>query len=95
MLILIFRPLSSNAVNRVPLLSAKFIFDDHIRCLAANQALTKGRIKARQKKMHSIAKLLDIPLSVQSTSSPTVFTAGRSRDGAQYLPKFSLCNSYF
>lgn len=33
----IYKPLSSSTGNRVPLLSAKFIFDDHIRCMAAKQ----------------------------------------------------------
>lgn len=33
----IHRPLSSSATNRVPLLSAKCILDDHIRCMAAKQ----------------------------------------------------------
>lgn len=46
--------------NRTPILSAKFIFDDHIRCMAAKQRLTKGRSKARQKKMYQIAQLLEI-----------------------------------
>ncbi|KAK6643395.1 hypothetical protein RUM43_004900 [Polyplax serrata] len=68
-----------SAVSRIPLLSAKFIFDDHIRCLAAKQALTKGRMKARQKKMRSIERLLDMPLS----SSPTVYNSIRSRDGSE------------
>lgn len=27
--------------NRTPILSAKFLFDDHIRCMAAKQRLTK------------------------------------------------------
>ena len=27
--------------NRTPILNAKFIFDDHIRCMAAKQRLTK------------------------------------------------------
>jgi len=36
--ITIHRPLSSGSfTNRVPLLSACFIFDDHIRCMAAKQ----------------------------------------------------------
>nr|CAD7601801.1 unnamed protein product [Timema genevievae] len=39
--ITIHRPLSSSAANRVPLLSAKFIFDDHIRCMAANQRFVR------------------------------------------------------
>lgn len=41
-------------------LSAKFVFDDHIRCLAAKQRLTKGRSKVRLKKMHAIAKLIEL-----------------------------------
>lgn len=28
---------SSSSTNKLPLLSAKFIFDDHIRCMAAKQ----------------------------------------------------------
>lgn len=59
--ITIQRPLSSGSSSRIPLLSAKFVFDDNIRCMAAKQRLTKGRIKARQKKMQHIARLLDIP----------------------------------
>ncbi|XP_043280706.1 protein CLEC16A homolog isoform X2 [Venturia canescens] len=70
----IHKPLSSSATNRVPLLSAKFVFDDHIRCMAAKQRLTKGRIKARQKKMTQIARLLDIPTSVPNCSTPPNFT---------------------
>ncbi|XP_018570091.1 protein CLEC16A homolog isoform X3 [Anoplophora glabripennis] len=59
--ITIHRPISGATTNRVPLLNAKFIFDDNIRCMAAKQRLTKGRIKARQKKMQHIARLLEIP----------------------------------
>ena len=39
---------ASHLAKPIPLLSAKFIFDDHIRCVAAKQRLTKGRAKARQ-----------------------------------------------
>ncbi|XP_014208495.1 protein CLEC16A homolog isoform X2 [Copidosoma floridanum] len=67
----IHKPLSSGATNRVPLLSTKFIFDDHIRCMAAKQRLTKGRIKARQKKMNQIACLLDIPSTAPHFSTPS------------------------
>ena len=52
------------ASRTLPLLSATFTFDDHIRCMAAKQRLTKGRIKARQRKMHQIAKLLELPGNV-------------------------------
>ncbi|XP_067005962.2 protein CLEC16A homolog isoform X2 [Anabrus simplex] len=81
--ITIHRPLSSSSANRVPLLSAKFIFDDHIRCMAAKQRLTKGRIKARQKKMHMIARLLDLPSNVLPCPSPPVYNllGHRASDG--------------
>ncbi|XP_059475836.1 protein CLEC16A homolog isoform X2 [Neocloeon triangulifer] len=69
--IIVHRPLSSNTPNRLPLLSAKFVFDDHIRCMAAKQRLTKGRNKARQKKMQQIARLLDIPANQTTPSPPT------------------------
>ncbi|XP_078034278.1 C-type lectin domain containing ema isoform X5 [Augochlora pura] len=74
----IYKPSSSSAGNRVPLLSTKFIFDDHIRCMAAKQRLTKGRIKARQKKMSQIARLLDIPMSMPHSSTPSPNYALRS-----------------
>ncbi|KAK7789515.1 hypothetical protein R5R35_002837 [Gryllus longicercus] len=80
--ITIHRPLSSGSANRIPLLSAKFIFDDHIRCLAAKQRLTKGRIKARQKKMYMIARLLDLPSNVQPCPSPpTALLGHRGAEG--------------
>ncbi|XP_042890768.1 protein CLEC16A homolog isoform X5 [Penaeus japonicus] len=63
---------SSGATGRptTPLLAAKFIFDDHIRCMAAKQRLTKGRIKARQRKLHQIARLLELPGHLQPCPSP-------------------------
>ena len=48
----------------LPLLSARFVFDDHIRCMAAKQRLTKGRLKARQRKMQMIARLLELPTHI-------------------------------
>ncbi|KAJ8939650.1 hypothetical protein NQ318_012083 [Aromia moschata] len=39
--ITIHRPISGATTNRVPLLNAKFVFDDNIRCMAAKQRLTK------------------------------------------------------
>ena len=59
--IAIHRPASSHHAKPVPLLSARFVFDDHIRCMAAKQRLSKGRVKARQLKMQMIERLLDIP----------------------------------
>lgn len=68
--------------NRSPLLSAKFLFDDHIRCMAAKQRLTKGRSKARQKKMYQIAQLIE--MSGQAVDSPVYAVAGM-RSGSSSL----------
>ncbi|KOC59039.1 Protein CLEC16A [Habropoda laboriosa] len=86
----IYKPLSSSTGNRVPLLSTKFIFDDHIRCMAAKQRLTKGRIKARQKKMNQIARLLDIPTSIPHSATPPNYALRgfrRERVGRGQRPK--------
>ncbi|XP_067938113.1 protein CLEC16A-like [Watersipora subatra] len=54
------KPASSHLAKPISLLTARFLFDDHIRCVAAKQRLTKGRAKARQRKMMVIASMLDI-----------------------------------
>ncbi|XP_067143420.1 protein CLEC16A isoform X1 [Centruroides vittatus] len=79
--ITVHRPASAAAGNnRSPLLTAKFLFDDHIRCMAAKQRLTKGRLKARQKKMYQIARLLDLPEHIQPCPSPLKCGFHSSRD---------------
>ncbi|XP_030375887.1 protein CLEC16A homolog isoform X2 [Scaptodrosophila lebanonensis] len=90
--------------NRTPLLSAKFLFDDHIRCMAAKQRLTKGRSKARQKKMYQIAQLIEMPGQV--VDSPVYAVGGlraaaaaagsssgsSSRNTREHRPMFSTAN---
>nr|XP_014092715.1 protein CLEC16A homolog isoform X1 [Bactrocera oleae] len=85
--------------NRTPLLSAKFLFDDHIRCMAAKQRLTKGRSKARQKKMYQIAQLIEMPGQV--IDSPVYAVAGlragsvasnSSRSSRDHRPILSTTN---
>lgn len=87
--------------NRTPILSAKFIFDDHIRCMAAKQRLTKGRTKARQKKMNQIAQLLEISdqqlKSSLAPSSPAMMLSNLrpssgSRIAREHRPLFSTAN---
>lgn len=72
----------SNQPKKVAL-SAKFVFDDHIRCMAAKQRLTKGRMKACQRKMHQIAKLIELGSftanSVRSSSSSSPREVARSQ----------------
>lgn len=89
--------------NRTPILSAKFMFDDHIRCMAAKQRLTKGRSKARQKKMFQIAQLLEIPGQINDQSFPFLASTGSSmprsllrsaggRQQREHRPLFSTSN---
>ncbi|KPJ08821.1 Protein CLEC16A [Papilio machaon] len=63
----------AGAPPRTVLLRAKFKFDDHIRSMAAKQRLTKGRTKARQKKMQQIGRLLE----VSGISAPALATRHR------------------
>ncbi|XGW17603.1 hypothetical protein V3C99_002305 [Haemonchus contortus] len=48
-------------LKRQALLTARFVFDDHIRCMAAKQRLTKGRQTARGLKLQAICDLLGVP----------------------------------
>ncbi|CAG0894165.1 unnamed protein product [Cyprideis torosa] len=59
---------SSPGAARKPILSARFVFDDHIRCMAAKQRLGRGRMVARQRKVARIASLLELPASVTPTA---------------------------
>ena len=73
--ITIHKPSTNMHARPIPLLSARFLFDDHIRCMAAKQRLTKGRLKARQRKMQMIARLLELPTHiVESMYQPVAGT---------------------
>lgn len=41
-------------------MSAKFIFDDHIRCMVARKRLEKGRERAHELKLQEIALWVNI-----------------------------------
>lgn len=42
-------------------MSAKFVFDDYIRCMSAKQRLQRRRLMLKQHKLHCIAQLLELP----------------------------------
>lgn len=48
--------------SKRPALSAKFQFEDHIRCVAARQCLQRNKENLRLAKMTRVAKLLHLPL---------------------------------
>ena len=87
--ITIHKPSMNVHARPLPLLSARFVFDDHIRCMAAKQRLSKGRLKARQRKMQMIARLLELPSSVvEPMYQPSSFiqSAASLRTGQTAIP---------
>ncbi|CAI2348683.1 unnamed protein product [Caenorhabditis sp. 36 PRJEB53466] len=59
----------SRLKKRHPVLTAKFIFDDHIRCMAAKQRLSKGRQTARGLKLQAICSAIGVPRVDMSMAS--------------------------
>ena len=55
-----------------PALSARFQFEDHIRCVAARQCLQRNRENLRLAKMTRVAKLLHLPLPEQNAENVTL-----------------------
>lgn len=53
---------SHSSTNRKPALSARFQFEDHIRCVAARQCLQRNKENLRLAKMTRVAKLLHLPI---------------------------------
>lgn len=65
MQIIVHRPFaarSRSVVNPLPLLSAKFVFDDYIRCMSARQRLQRRGATLRHRKMTTLANLLELPV---------------------------------
>ena len=52
---------SHAGTSRRPALSARFQFEDHIRCVAARQCLQRNRENLRLAKMTRVAKMLHLP----------------------------------
>lgn len=62
--ITIHQPFTARSLTKVrsrPILSAKFVFDDYIRCMSAKQRLQRRRTMLKQNKLHNIAQLLELP----------------------------------
>ncbi|PIO53807.1 hypothetical protein TELCIR_24844, partial [Teladorsagia circumcincta] len=87
--------------KRQALLTARFIFDDHIRCMAAKQRLTKGRQTARGLKLQAICDLLGVPRlgTASPRSNPFRIVKGcapgsvRKQFGFSMMPPRSPSNS--
>ena len=57
---------------RRPLMTAKFMFDDYVRCMSARQRLRRRRISLRHIKLQRIAQLLELPVS--ASPAPQFFS---------------------
>ena len=60
---------SRDSANKRPALSAKFQFDDYIRCVSARQLLLRSKDNLRLAKMTRITKMLHLPLPEASPTS--------------------------
>ena len=66
---------SRDSTRKRPALSAKFQFDDYIRCVSARQLLLRSKDNLRLAKMTRITKMLHLPVP---EASPTLSTATAS-----------------
>lgn len=63
--IIVHRPFAArnrSVVNPIPLLLARFVFDDYIRCMSARQRLQRRGTTLRHRKMTTLANLLELPV---------------------------------
>lgn len=75
---------SRDSTHKRPALSAKFQFDDYIRCVSARQLLLRSKDLLRLAKMTRITKMLHLPVP---EPSPTLSTATAS--AATLVPPLS------
>lgn len=77
--------------NLKTLIDAKFIFDDHIRCMAAKQRLSKGKKNSRTFKLGLIAELfgMRLPQCHQSDSlvPSHLIMSGQKSTGGERRPR--------
>ena len=60
---------SKDSTHKRPALSARFQFDDHIRCVSARQLLLRSKDSLRLAKMTRITKMLHLPVPEASPTS--------------------------
>lgn len=76
---------SKSGFNPLPVLTAKFMFDDYIRCMSARQRLQKRCDALRHRKMANIATLLELP-ALASPSSYYSITSSLDNSNAVWSP---------
>ena len=76
---------SKSGFNPLPVLTAKFVFDDYIRCMSARQRLQKRCDALRHRKMANIATLLELP-ALASPSNYYSITSSLDNSNAVWSP---------
>lgn len=74
---------SRDSAQKRPALSARFQFDDHIRCASARQLLLRSKDNLRLAKMTRITKMLHLPVPEASPTS-SVAALPRAQTDAQH-----------
>ncbi|KRY11339.1 Protein CLEC16A, partial [Trichinella patagoniensis] len=75
--------------TKSPLFAAKLLFDDHIRCMAAKQRLTKGCSQSRKYRLVAICDLLHVKVPEPAGPLPSrVFHNLTTGKANQMLPGF-------
>ncbi|KRY38015.1 Protein CLEC16A [Trichinella spiralis] len=75
--------------TKSPLFAAKLLFDDHIRCMAAKQRLTKGCSQSRKYRLVTICDLLHVKVPEPAGPLPSrVFHNLTTGKANQMLPGF-------
>ena len=60
------------------MLTAKFVFTDHINCIIARQRLKRGRLIVRQKKLYQLGQALGISFAAAANQATPTDTADAS-----------------
>ncbi|EDV28283.1 uncharacterized protein TRIADDRAFT_53756 [Trichoplax adhaerens] len=62
---------TATAISRgtLSMLTAKFVFTDHINCIVARQRLKRGRLIVRQKKLYQLGQVLGISFSAANQAA--------------------------
>ena len=83
---------SHSGASRKPALSARFQFEDHIRCVAARQCLQRNRENLRLAKMARVAKLLHLPSP--DRNSDTSMPASNKQSSTSSISNASFSGSH-
>lgn len=90
--IIIYRHLQTYACIRCANVCVQYKYINMFMCIIIIYRLLKGRMKARQRKLHQIARLLELPGHLQPCPSPPAHALHTMRQEAH---RMYSCNMYY